>query len=71
MKKIAITIIIIGLLLTVFTGFRFFTKKEVVDMGKFKITRSDSHRVKWPPYVGVGIMLVGGIMLFAGAKKGA
>lgn len=71
MKRIAIILILIGLLLTVFTGFRFFTKKEVVDMGKFKITQSDQHRVKWPPYIGVGIMLVGGILFFAGVKKGS
>lgn len=70
MKKIAIILILIGLLLTIFTGFRFFTKKEVVDMGKYKITQSDPHRIKWPPYVGVGIMLVGGILFLAGIKKG-
>jgi hypothetical protein len=69
MKKTAITLIITGLLLTVFTGFGFFTKKKVVDIGKLEITKSEPHRVKWPPYVGVGIMLVGGIILLADSKK--
>ena len=69
MKKIALVIIIVGFLLTVFTGFGFFTKKKVVDIGKLEINRSVPHRVKWPPYVGVGIMLVGGIILLAGTKK--
>lgn len=70
MKRTAIVLILIGLLLTIFTGFRFFTKKEVIDTGKLKITRSDPHRVKWPPYVGVGIMLVGGIIFLTSTKKG-
>jgi hypothetical protein len=69
MKSTGITLIVIGLLLTIFTGFGFFTKKKVVDLGKVEITTSEPHRVKWPPYVGVGVMVVGGIILLAGAKK--
>mgnify|MGYP001359677371 CR=1 FL=1 len=69
MKKTGIIIIIVGLLLTVFTGFHFFTKKKVVDIGKVEITKSEPHRVNWSPYAGVGIMLVGGIILLVGAKK--
>ena len=69
MKKTAIIIIIVGFLLTVFTGFGFFTKKKVADIGKLEINRSEPHRVKWTPYLGVGVMLVGGILLLAGIKK--
>jgi hypothetical protein len=69
MKKVGISLIIIGILLTVFTGFGFFVKKKVVDIGKLEITRSEPHRVKWPPYVGVGIILVGGILFLTGIKK--
>jgi len=69
MKSTGITLIVIGLLLTIFTGFGFFTKKKVVDLGKVEITASEPHRVKWPPYVGVGVMVVGGIILLVGAKK--
>jgi hypothetical protein len=69
MKKTGITLIIIGLLLTIFTGFGFITKKKVVDIGKVEITKSEPHRVKWPPYAGIGIMLVGGIIFLTGTKK--
>lgn len=69
MKSLGITLIIIGLLLTVFTGFGFFTKKKVVDIGKVEITRSEPHRVKWPPFLGVGVMVVGGIILLVRAKR--
>ena len=69
MKKAGIVLILIGLLLTIFTGFKFFTKKKVVDIGKIEITSSDPHRVKWTPYLGIGIMVVGGVFLLMGAKK--
>lgn len=69
MKKTGMVLIVIGLLLSIITGFNFFTKKKVVDIGKLEITQSEPHRVKWSPYAGVGIMIVGGIMLLVGSKK--
>jgi hypothetical protein len=69
MKKTGIILIVVGLLFTVFTGFGFFTKEKVVDIGRLEITKSQPHRVNWSPYVGVGIMIVGGIILIAGARK--
>ncbi len=69
MKKIGIALIIIGLLLTVMTGFVFNTKKKVVDLGSVEISRTDVHHVNWSPYAGVGIILVGGILLLVGGKK--
>ena len=69
MKSTGIILIIIGLLLTIFTGFGFLTKKKVVDIGKVEITRSEPHRVQWPSYLGVGVMVVGGIILLVRAKR--
>ena len=69
MKTTGIVIIATGLLLTIFTGFGFITKKKIVDIGKLEITTSKPHRVNWPPYAGVGIMILGGIIYFMGSKK--
>lgn len=69
MKRTGIIIIIIGLLFTIFTGFGFFTKEKVVDLGKLEVTKDQPHHVNWSPYVGVGIMIVGGIILIAGRKS--
>ena len=69
MKRAGIAIIIVGLLFTVFTGFNFFTKKKVVELGNLQISTSQPHRVNWSPYVGVGIMIVGGAILIFGSKK--
>jgi hypothetical protein len=69
MKTTGIALIIIGLLLTIFTSFSFFTKKEVADVGRLEINREKKHNVNWPPYVGVAVMVVGGVVLLTSAKR--
>jgi hypothetical protein len=59
---------IIGLILTIFTAFTFFTKKKVVDIGSLEITADKPHHVKWSPLIGIGVIAVGGVMTLA-AKK--
>jgi hypothetical protein len=69
MKKAAIVIIILGLGLTIFTAFTFFTREKVVDLGAVEITRNKPHSLKWSPLIGIAVMGVGGIMLWQGSKK--
>lgn len=69
MKKAGIVIIVIGLLFTIITGFKYFTREKIVDVGKLKISASVPHRVNWSPFLGVGIMVVGGAMLVFGKKS--
>jgi drug/metabolite transporter (DMT)-like permease len=69
MKKIGIFLIVIGLILTLVTGFKYFTREKVVDVGSLKISASVPHRVNWSPLLGVGIMVVGGVVLLVGNKK--
>jgi hypothetical protein len=69
MKKAGIILIAVGLLFTIVTGFKFFTQKKIVDIGSLEITASEPHRVNWSPYLGVGIMVVGGIMFLTGKKN--
>jgi hypothetical protein len=68
MKKAGIVIIIVGLLFTVITGFKYFTREKVLDIGSLKITASEPHRVNWSPALGVGIMVVGGAVFLFGKK---
>lgn len=69
MKKAGIVVIIIGLLLTIFTAFTFFTKEKVVDLGSLEITANKPHNLRWSPLIGVAVMVVGGIMLLVPSKK--
>jgi hypothetical protein len=69
MKATGTALLIIGLLLTIFTAFKFFTKEKVVDIGKVEITADKGHSVSWSPLIGIGVMAIGGIILYSGSKK--
>ncbi|NJK97411.1 MAG: hypothetical protein HC905_23105 [Bacteroidales bacterium] len=69
MKKLGIALIVIGLVVTIFTGVSFITKKKVLDIGKVEITKDEKHNANWSPYVGVGIIVLGGVILLF-AKRG-
>jgi hypothetical protein len=69
MKATGITLLVIGLILTIVTSFKFFTKEKVVDIGKVEITADKGHRMSWSPMIGVGVMIIGGIVYWTAAKK--
>ena len=69
MKTTGIALLVIGLLLTLFTTFKFFTKEKVVDIGKVQITADKGHNVSWSPIIGIGIMIIGGIALYSDSRK--
>lgn len=69
MKRLGLALIIIGLLLTIITGFKFFTKEKVAEVGNIKISANKSHVVDWSPYLGVGILVVGGILFLADRRR--
>jgi len=71
MKTTGIVIIVIGLLLTIFTAFTYFTKEKVVDLGKVEITRNKPHSLNWSPLIGIAVIGVGGIILWRSGKKSA
>jgi hypothetical protein len=69
MKTAGIIILIIGLLMTLYTGFTYVTKEKVVDLGELEITKDNQHTINWQPYVGIGVMVIGGVILILGRKK--
>lgn len=69
MKQTGIGIIAIGLIITIITGFSFFTKEKVVDIGAIEITRDKKHNVMWSPLAGLAVMVVGGGVLLYGTMK--
>jgi hypothetical protein len=69
MKKAGIVIIILGLLLTIFTAFTYFTREKVVDLGTVEITANKRHHLKWSPLIGIAVMAVGGVILWQSPKN--
>jgi hypothetical protein len=69
MKKAGISIIILGLILTMFTAFKFFTREKVVDIGEVHITRNKPHYLSWSPLIGIAVMGIGGVIILASSKK--
>jgi hypothetical protein len=70
MKTLAIALIIIGGLMTVFTGFNLVTKKEVADIGPIEINKTEKTPIYWSPITGA-ILLVAGIIIMVSSKRGS
>lgn len=70
MKTAGIVILVLGLLMTIYTGFTYVTNDKIVDAGPLQINADREHSVNWQPYVGVGLMVIGGAALVFG-RKGA
>ncbi len=63
MKKAGIIILIVGLFITLYAGFTYFTTEKVADLGERELTKDNLNTVNWQPYVGIGLMLIGGVIL--------
>jgi hypothetical protein len=69
MKTAGIVIVTIGLLMSLYTGFQYVTREKVVDLGSIEVTKDSDHDDSWPFYLGIGIMVVGGLILTVGRKR--
>jgi UDP-N-acetylmuramyl pentapeptide phosphotransferase/UDP-N-acetylglucosamine-1-phosphate transferase len=68
MKAIGIVVLVIGILMTVFTGFNLVTKKEVVDIGPLEVNKEEKTPIYWSPVTG-GILIVAGIVIMVIGQK--
>lgn len=68
MKAIGIVVLVIGILMTVFTGFNLVTKKKVVDVGPIEINKEEKTPIYWSPVTG-GILIVAGIVIMVVGQK--
>ena len=69
MKTTGITLLVIGIALTTFTSFKFFTREKVVEIGKLEITRDKPNYLSWSPILGIVVMGIGGVLIWQGSKK--
>lgn len=70
MRTLAIVLIVLGAIMTVFTGFNLVTQKKVADIGPIKINKTEKTPIYWSPVTG-GILLVAGILVLATSKRTA
>ena len=68
MKTAGIVILVVGLLMTIYTGFTFVTQEKILDVGGLEITKDDHHTISWQPYVGVAATVIGGVVLVLARK---
>jgi hypothetical protein len=67
-KTIGLVLIVIGAVMLIWTGFSYTRREKVVDAGPIHISADREHTVNWSPYAG-GVLLVGGIVILATARK--
>ena len=64
MKKLGIAIFLLGLVITVFTTIKFFSKEKTEDLRKVEITNKKAIHLNITPIVGIAIMGIGGIVFW-------
>lgn len=69
MKKVGIVIMVVGLVITLITGFSFVTREKVVDLGDLQVSRDKNHSIAWSPIAGIVVMAAGGGIFLFGLKK--
>lgn len=70
MRTLGILLIVIGGIMTLFTGFNLITKKEVADIGPIEINKTEKTPIYWSPITGA-IILVAGVVILATSKRGS
>lgn len=70
MRILGIVLIVIGGIMTIFTGFNLITKKEVAQLGPVEIKKEQKTPIYWSPVTGA-ILLVAGIVILVTSKKPA
>lgn len=68
MKIFGIILLVVGLLMTVFTGFNIVTKKEVVDLGPVEINKEEKTPIYWSPVTG-GVLAAAGIIVLLVSRR--
>lgn len=67
-RTIGVVLLIAGIAMLIWGGFTYTKKEKIVDAGPIQISADRQKTVNWPPYAG-GLLVIGGIILIATAKK--
>ena len=68
-RTIGIVLLIVGIAIIIWGGFTYTKKEKIIAAGPIQISADRQKTVNcWPPYTGA-ILIIGGIILIATAKK--
>ena len=69
-KLVAVALIVAGLLGLVYGGFSYTKDTTVVKLGSLELTAKEKQTVNVPIWTGVAAIVVGGLLLVLGGKRG-
>ena len=69
-KLVAVALIVAGALGLIYGGFSYTKDTTVVKLGPLELSAKEKQTVNVPIWVGVGAIVVGGLLLVLGNKKG-
>jgi hypothetical protein len=69
MSWLGVLLIIAGIVIVVMRGIPYTKSKNEVEVGPLKVTSQERGLV--PPIVGIGAIVIGGVLVFAGRKRSA
>ncbi|MBC7845141.1 MAG: hypothetical protein H7Y10_01455 [Flavobacterium sp.] len=68
MKILGIVFILMGITMTVCTGFNYVTNENIVEMGSAKISKEKNHPLQWKPIIGL-MIIVGGVIIIEDSNR--
>ena len=69
-KLVAVALIVAGVLGLIYGGFSYTKDTTVVKLGPLELTAREKQTVNFPVWAGIGAIVVGGLLLVLGNKKG-
>ncbi|WP_372657244.1 hypothetical protein [Hydrogenophaga sp.] len=69
-RALALVLIVAGALALVYRGFSYTQENTAVKLGPLELTVKEQKTVDVPVWVGVGAIVLGGLLLVLGGKKG-
>ena len=69
-KLVALALILAGILGLAYGGFSYTKDTTVVKLGPLEISAKEKQMINVPLWAGVGAIVVGGLLLVLGGKKG-
>jgi hypothetical protein len=69
MKNLGIAILVLGLIVTMKTGFDYVISENAAAPVEMEITRNKKLSVAWQPIAGVAVMIIGGGLLMFGINE--